>query len=768
MPDTQEIAMPLGGMFSAGDPERIPDGMCRLAENVVFRPGRIEKRPPFIYESVVDGRGFANWHDAANKVERLARFGEGGGASVQIFLKSQTGSETYGAAVTGFAATAGQWYVADYCNYRGKLYFSLTNGGTPTTVPGSIPEALGSFDGATITQYPLGGDTLFAFTVKPFVDRLILGNVVSSVQNRLGTTNAYDSTAWAQVTTTRTNITNGSAITSRITPTGTTNSQIYLVDQYTIAAATTDTTLIFRSDLRNTSPTYEMPLTLEIYYSQIWVTLTAYSVGAIRVPTTATGNGFKYRVTVAGTAAVGEPIWPTTVGTTVVDGTVTWICDGPDALGSLPATLPTISEESEFLPYFVRGVHQPSPASSKVGVRLKFGTAAVGTITLVPIDISLRDGVTDGDLTKRCFGQQLTTGKFIYPFFNQQSSATATIALDNDLYYTETSDPNTILGASFQRLSDLPGRVTASAVVGGRYVAFKRQGMWVFQGGTDPNIPLIRERFFANVGCLGPRAWCVFEDVLYFACDYEVYRWTPGGVPEPLCGDAIREELYTKATFIETKEAANPAMSLVAGLTVDEKNRDLIVSLQKGFWHCMDLDTGRWSRFSEAAYTTAVLGPSLHCPTWNSLTKHIYYGIAVSRYDDSSTAESTFSGLTSVTSTVTLRPLPRSEIGLDKIWISHMATGDQSSSTLAASVSFDVGATFTKTNTVRVPVVAANVSGRFPIAIRQSGPRLVVKLAHLGNAGGASFTLTGVDAVTRVLRETERPRSNPVAVSSNL
>jgi hypothetical protein len=39
-----------------------------------------------------------------------------------------------------------------------------------------------------------------------------------------------------------------------------------------------------------------------------------------------TQNGYTYRCTVAGTTAGAEPVWPTTVGLTVVDGGVTWQC----------------------------------------------------------------------------------------------------------------------------------------------------------------------------------------------------------------------------------------------------------------------------------------------------------------------------------------------------------------------------------------------------------------------------------------------------------
>lgn len=63
----------------------------------------------------------------------------------------------------------------------------------------------------------------------------------------------------------------------------------------------------------------------------IWVTATAYGVGVFRRPTVA--NGFRYEVTAiagSGTSGGAEPVWPTTIGTTVVDNAganqITWTC----------------------------------------------------------------------------------------------------------------------------------------------------------------------------------------------------------------------------------------------------------------------------------------------------------------------------------------------------------------------------------------------------------------------------------------------------------
>lgn len=64
------------------------------------------------------------------------------------------------------------------------------------------------------------------------------------------------------------------------------------------------------------TPTYAIP---------DWTVATALALGVSRRPTTP--NGYRYEVTTAGTThASTEPTWPTTIGSTVVDNTVTWTC----------------------------------------------------------------------------------------------------------------------------------------------------------------------------------------------------------------------------------------------------------------------------------------------------------------------------------------------------------------------------------------------------------------------------------------------------------
>lgn len=56
-----------------------------------------------------------------------------------------------------------------------------------------------------------------------------------------------------------------------------------------------------------------------------WAASAAKSVNDIVRP--ATHNGYRYKCTVGGTTGGSQPTWPTTIGQTVVDGTVTWRCE---------------------------------------------------------------------------------------------------------------------------------------------------------------------------------------------------------------------------------------------------------------------------------------------------------------------------------------------------------------------------------------------------------------------------------------------------------
>jgi hypothetical protein len=60
----------------------------------------------------------------------------------------------------------------------------------------------------------------------------------------------------------------------------------------------------------------------------VWAAGTAYSYGAVGMPTVR--NGHAYVVVVAGTSSSTEPTWPRTAASSVSDGTVTWREAGAD------------------------------------------------------------------------------------------------------------------------------------------------------------------------------------------------------------------------------------------------------------------------------------------------------------------------------------------------------------------------------------------------------------------------------------------------------
>lgn len=55
-----------------------------------------------------------------------------------------------------------------------------------------------------------------------------------------------------------------------------------------------------------------------------WAASTAYAVGTIVRASSVQASGLVFRCSVAGTSASTQPAWPTDIGSTVVDNTVTW------------------------------------------------------------------------------------------------------------------------------------------------------------------------------------------------------------------------------------------------------------------------------------------------------------------------------------------------------------------------------------------------------------------------------------------------------------
>lgn len=79
-----------------------------------------------------------------------------------------------------------------------------------------------------------------------------------------------------------------------------------------------------------------------------WQAVHAYATGAFVRPTVV--NGFRFKVTAGGggNSGAGEPVWPTTVGGTVVDGALTWTCQAFDITDTnCPHTKPVMKQSQK-------------------------------------------------------------------------------------------------------------------------------------------------------------------------------------------------------------------------------------------------------------------------------------------------------------------------------------------------------------------------------------------------------------------------------------
>jgi len=195
------------------------------------------------------------------------------------------------------------------------FYYECTTAGTsaatepdwtlaPATTPGGT-----TTDGGVTWTTRVGSESLGAITV-------IAPNAVNPAKNDVTVTNPA---TVPHVAGTKVYITPAAALQTALTASDVSP------DQLTLTAAT-----INKVHVGDILAVGNYPPT------QVWKASTAYTAGQLARPTVL--NNFYYKVTTAGTSDVTEPTWPTTVGSTVKDGTVIWTCcTGSEYLGPVLA-----------------------------------------------------------------------------------------------------------------------------------------------------------------------------------------------------------------------------------------------------------------------------------------------------------------------------------------------------------------------------------------------------------------------------------------------
>lgn len=776
--DVTTVPLPIGGgMWSAGDPSSIPDGALRLVQNYTHRPGpRFDVRPPNTYDNLMSVASLLRWEDLTNQQTRMLALD----ASSNLFQKAASG-ETWGGAVTGASGTR----VTDFANLRGKVYAMLDDGaGSPATAF--------VYDGSAVSATPFES-TLVARTVTAFVDRLIFAYprvVVTNLAQAIA--DAYDwltgTLGWAFQNVTSLSTTKASGvIVGSLTTTSTAAtcwvqfSQLVTAgfeDQYsgmvTVAASSSPRPYVWRCDLQNTHASFHVPFTLEWRVMNNRRKNTAYAVGDLVAEGPAIeAGGTLQRCIVAGTSAnVDNPALSSTLGAQTVDGGVTWQCEGPNIIASLTGVLPTSSESSSFTTLYLEGAVPPRTNTVRISPALKFyNDASPLCTTKVIVNMSFRDGLADSNPAKANFGQQWTAGSYRYPFFNKESSLSGTRNLET-IVWSETSQPTRIRAANFFEPKEFAGLPTAAAVASGRYVMWKRRGMWTFVGQADPDNPLLQEGpARGELGCVGPLARDVVDDVLFWIGENEIFAMRIGGEAVQLCGPGMREEIMAKGSgWVESQPSHNMPL-----LVVNRSTRELWVYTQKSILYCLKLPdtgdilqaTGLWSKHPTPG---AAEVRAMHYHRTTGEVYVAYGGFGLARLDPSQAATETIDNTAttySMTSSLVWRtienPSPQSEIFLDEATVWHLATASQSGQTLGFYVSRDRGSTYPVNNIVTPSLT----DPRVPVPLCQLGNSLTLKVDYVGKGGPTQWSISKA-AISLQDLGGDLPYTRPTGVSSSL
>lgn len=753
---TATIPIPIGGSYSAGDASTIPDGYVRTMRNYLARPNRWDGRPPFVYDTLMSVMGLARWEDITNQRTSTMAFD-----ATKIYKKPTTGL----AWDAGTSATFGTRFT-DSANIYGTMYSMFDDGA-------GLPTAALSYDGTNISAAPFN-TTLFSRTVTAFIDRLFLAYPRVTVTPKTGVTTiariVYGdipaTLGWGLVNVTREIIVIDGKTTVKLYPTSTTASSIYCLGNLgvggsnigivSIAATATNRDVVWRSDLQSTSASYDMPLTFEVYIVNSFVALAVHAVGDVL------NDGVNLqRVTTAGTSGAGAPVWATTVGATTADGTVTWTVEGTPVISSSETYLLNKTTNPDWQTFYIpaRAPITNNSAGVNLGFRIKFYNTSTPTITLVAVNFSFRDALTDGDPAKKNYGQQVTAGDFYFPFANIETATSATIDLDQ-VIWSDTGKPKSIRAQNTFPLVEVPGLPTAAAVLSNRYVVFKRKGIWIFAATGDKNEPILPESACnEEIGCIGPRALDKFRKELFFIGEDECYRMKIGEDPIPFCGVGMREEIMSKGSgWVEIQTTYKQPL-----LAIDRANKEVWVYTQAGKIYVFNLESETWS------YIDVSGAPPVRSMIFDTIGQRMlvsFGGFGVTRHMESSDAADTIDNTATpltITNDIVPKTLelfaPRYEASTEDTGVFHNATAAQGTQTLSVAYSYDRGTTFTTPPGYPLTVNLNSPRVRMPFA--STGPSVTLRFRRVGLGGARNWSISKIDATLKVHRG-EIPYANSV------
>ncbi len=479
-----------------------------------------------------------------------------------------------------------------------------------------------------------------------------------------------------------------------------------------IPQAKTGGKLTWGFDCRGVDQLYDVPITMELLIYVAWASGFAFTAGNIITAVATDGATYRYRCTTAGTSGVSAPAFNPQAGSTTADGaTLIWTNEGTNVLAALETSVTNISDAPNWVTNYLTCVLPVSTLGTTdsyvVQPRLKFyNSTSTYLTTLAPIDISYRDGLTDGDPRKANHGSQWVVGSYGFPFFNKETTTTLQATYDyQGVIWSEIADANTWRGVNNYNMPEAAGYPTCARFVGGRLMIYKRRGMWQFYLTSDPDNPILPEvPARIGIGCLGPRAADTMDDEIFWLGEYEVYRLKVGYEPRVLAGVAMREAIFNRGSnWVESQATYNMPL-----LAVDRKNREVWCYTQKGKLYCYHLgdeatpsvfrpyvpETGMWTEHD-------IDGQEIRAMAWNPTTQEMMFSIGgggAVRFDPSQNQKDQIDN-TSATYTVSKdviwKPVelfaPRYDAILEGIGVYHVATASQTNQTLTLYISTNRG-----------------------------------------------------------------------------
>jgi hypothetical protein len=267
-----------------------------------------------------------------------------------------------------------------------------------------------------------------------------------------------------------------------------------------------------------------------------------------------------------------------------------------------------------------------------------------------------------------------------------------------------------------------------------------------------------------GIGCVGPRALDVYEDIIFFIGESDIYQMEPGDTPTPICGDGMREEIMDQgANWVEAQGTYNMPL-----LVIDKRRLILWVYTQKGKLYAYDLRAKMWSthQVGDGFEVAAML--------WNQNTGNTYvafggHGLARMDYATGATTgandtidntATTYPGTMSITFKaveIEDRDGEPQEFHMESLTprVSCKVAGQQ----ITGSYSFDGGETFPKAQTLSITSLTTGKQYK-PVRLdcRQTDVTITPKIAVTGKLGEAAFAISPkIYAMVEPMREQVTP-----------